>query len=316
MIDIKHLLDSHQIHWIDQGTNVAKGNINIKCPWCGPDDKSQHMGINPVTNEYGCWRNVHHRGKNLARLLAALDIYISEDRQSLIQELANRSFFNKEKSIETTEREKVYTTALPMEFLSIEENSIFSKLYINYLKKRGFTQPFKVVKDYDLRYSIMADKWATRLILPIYVNDWVTWTGRAIGNNPLRYLSPASSEATNIKETVYNYNQLKEAEGDVLVITEGPFDAIKIDMYNKPRVRATCIFGLAATSDQILLLKNLCYNFNSIFIGLDQGTLVQSMDLRKSLVNFNPVIMKLPQKDFGDMNQDEISQLIEKYEGN
>ena len=315
MIDIKQLLDSHQIYWTDKGSNVAKGNINIKCPWCGSDDKSEHMGINLATNKYGCWRNVHHRGKNIARLLAALDIYISEDRQSLIAQLANRSFFNKEHET-IINPDKVYTTELPMEFLPIEENSIFSKLYVNYLKKRGFNQPFKVVKDYDLRYSIMADKWATRLILPIYVNDWVTWTGRAIGSNPLRYLSPATNEATNIKETVFNYNQLRDSEGDILIITEGPFDAIKIDMYNKPRVRATCIFGLAATADQILLLKNLCYNFNSIFIGLDQGTLVQSMDLRKSLVNFNPVIMKLPQKDFGDMNQDEILELIAKYEGN
>ena len=165
-------------------------------------------------------------------------------------------------------------------------------------------------------YSIMADKWSARLIIPIHVNDWVTWTSRAIGMNPLRYLSPSTQEATNIKETVFNYNQLKDSEGDVLVITEGPFDALKVDMYNKPRVRATCIFGLAATVNQILLLKNLCYNFNNIFIGLDQGTLVQSMNFRKSLVNFNPVIMRLPEKDMGDMNQDEILELIEKYEGN
>ena len=314
MIDIKRLLDSHQIHWIDQGNNVAKGNINIKCPWCGPDDKSQHMGINLTTNQYGCWRNAHHRGKNIARLLAALDIYISEDRASLIAQLSNRTFFA-EKENTTSTITKVYTTELPMTFLPLDTN-IFSRPYINYLKKRGYTNPYVVAQDYDLRYSIMADKWSARLILPIYVNDWVTWTGRAIGTNPLRYLSPATAEATNIKETIFNYNQLKDSEGDILIITEGPFDAIKVDMYNKPRVRATCIFGLAATADQILLLKNICYNFNNIFIGLDQGTLVQSMDLRKSLWNFNPIIMRLPEKDLGDMNQEEVLELIERYEGN
>lgn len=315
MIDVKRLLTEHDIFWTDKGHNVAKGNINIKCPWCGSDDKSEHMGINLITNKYGCWRNERHRGSNIARLLAALNIYIHEDKNSVIQQLANGTYFENIKQVETKEI-KVYTHELPIEFSTIDDSSIFSRAYINYLKKRGFTNIKKLVKDYNLCYSMMADKWSSRLIIPIYVNDWVTWTGRAIGNNTLRYLSPASSEATNIKETIFNFNELKESEGDILIITEGPFDALKVDMYNKPRVRATCIFGLAVTQEQINLLKTICYNFNSVFIGLDQGTLPQALTLRDSLWNFNPLILQMPAKDFGDMNQDEILQLIEKYEGN
>lgn len=315
MIDIKRLLTEHDIFWTDKGSNVAKGNVNIKCPWCGSDDKSEHMGINLTTNKYGCWRNERHRGSNIARLLAALDIYIHEDKNSIIQQLANGTFFEN-KQQEETKTTKVYTKELPIEFSTIDDSSIFSRAYINYLKKRGFTNIKKLVKDYNLCYSMMADKWSSRLIIPIYVNDWVTWTGRAIGNNTLRYLSPAVTEATNIKETIFNFNELKETEGEILVITEGPFDALKVDMYNKPRVRATCIFGLAVTQEQINLLKTVCYNFNTVFIGLDQGTLPQALTLRDSLWSFNPLILQMPAKDFGDMNQDEILQLIEKYEGN
>lgn len=311
MLDIKRILTEHGIHWIDQGQNVAKGNINIQCPWCGSEDGSQHLGINPITQKFGCWRSEKHRGSNLARLLAKLDIYISEDRGSAIQKLINRTYFNEQET--KPEEVEVFTTKLPDEFVPIEDESFLNKPYLNYLRNRGFNKPLEVCQDYDLRRSYMADKWAARIIIPIRVNDWVTWTGRALGNNPLRYLSPAKKEATNIKKSLFNFNELKEESGDILVVCEGPFDALKVDYYFQPEIRATCIFGLMSTEDQLTLLKQLCYNFNTILIGLDQKTLVQSMNLCKRLTNFNPLIMKMPSKDLGSMTPKEIISLIGDY---
>ena len=311
MIDIKRLLSTHQISWVDKGPNVAKGNINIKCPFCGSDDHSEHMGINPITLQWGCWRNQKHRGKNIARLLAKFDIYITEDKSETIQKLINKTFFN----VESTAKQEVLhrrNTVLPEEFIPIVGTSAFDSLYQNYLKQRGFPDPVDVADQYGLCQST-SEKWSGRLIIPIWCADEVTWTGRAIGESSLRYLSPKAEEALNIKQTLWNYNALAQTEGDVLVICEGPFDSLKVDYYNKPSIRATCLFGLMASEAQLKLLNNICTRFNTIILGLDEGTLSQSLVLRKHLTNFSPSIAKLSSKDWGSMEPREAREVIESY---
>ncbi|KKM00724.1 hypothetical protein LCGC14_1801600, partial [marine sediment metagenome] len=72
MIDIRKLLDGWKIEYATTGSNVAKGNVNVKCPMCGMADKSEHMGIKLSNGIWGCWRNKAHRGSNLAYLLQSL----------------------------------------------------------------------------------------------------------------------------------------------------------------------------------------------------------------------------------------------------
>lgn len=315
MIDIKKILSTHGVPWVDRGGNVAKGNINIKCPICGPDDHSEHMGINPTTLQWGCWRNSKHRGKNIARLLGMLDIYISEDKSETLQKLINRTYFDATVNAEAKEVEYQRNFELPSEFISIANDSIISAPYLNYLRnKRGYRDDaLEVAAQYDLRRSIHADKWATRLIIPIWKREEVTWTARAIGDNTLRYLSPNAEEALNIKQTIFNYNELAESEGDVLVVCEGPLDSLKVDYYNKPAIRATCLFGIMASEAQLKLLKSICTRYNNILIGLDEGTLAQSLILRKHLTDFSPSIVKLPAKDWGSMEATEANEIIDSY---
>lgn len=312
MIDIRKVLSEHQIHYVEHGHNVARGNINIKCPMCGSDDRSEHMGIRLSDGYFGCWRNEKHRGKNLYKLLAILDIFIIEEKSGTLASLANRTFF----SNKIEYKEKVFegnkATKLPETFIPLDE-TVLSESYISYLKSRGFNDPFGVAKQYDLRRDYEAGKWHNRIILPISINQYVCWTGRAIGEDGFRYLSPLGEDTINIKDCIFNYNELKSIEGEILVITEGPFDAIKIDWYLRPKVRATCLFGLSFKDSQLKLLEEICFNFNNVLIGLDKGALPQSMNLAKRYKQFSPSIMQVPAKDFGEMEPKAINDTINKY---
>jgi hypothetical protein len=315
MINIKKVLSEHKIHYVEHGHNVAKGNVNIKCPMCGSDDKSEHMGIRLSDGYWGCWRNEQHRGKNLYRLLAILEIFITEEKSITINSLANRTFFNTEViHVEESKHSKLLSTELPRTFVRLDD-SVLSMPYINYLSSRGFDDPYRVANEYNLVRDYEGGKWSNRLIIPININEYICWTGRSINNNPYRYLSPDSEEdnTINIKDCIFNYNELSSFEGETLVINEGPFDSLKVDYYLKPEVRATCLFGLSFKEEQLKLLEKICYNFNNILIGFDVGALLQSLILSKRLRKFSPNIIQVPDKDFGIMNPTAIRDTIYKY---
>jgi len=72
VIDVVRILSSNGVHFVTEGKNTKRGNVNVKCPFCGNDDPSEHMGIELSTAKWGCWRNNSHRGKNFAFLLKEL----------------------------------------------------------------------------------------------------------------------------------------------------------------------------------------------------------------------------------------------------
>lgn len=312
MRDIKKILSEHHIQFVEAGPNTGRGEISIACPMC-KDDPSHHLGINLTTGYWHCWRNHRHSGKNLSRLFAILGIFLIEEKSETMQKLLNRTFFNKTSDIEVRQSH-TKVTELPMGFIPIAEDTVLSRPYLRYLQKRGFINPMQVCKDYDLRRSIMADKWSGRLIIPIRVEDEVCWTGRAIGEASLRYLSPSAGETINIKSCLWNFNELKDSEGEALVLCEGPLDAMKIDWYNKLSVRATCLFGMGVSDDQLKLLNTLCSRYNNILIGLDDRTLSQSILVMKALYKFSPVIIRPENhKDFGEMNPEAIKTILAKH---
>jgi hypothetical protein len=311
MIDLKRLFREHNIRYVTEGPNTKKGELSINCPLC-KDDPSFHLGVNLTTGQWACWRNKSHRGKNLVRLLQILGLPYVEEHKEILSKLVNRTLFEQEVE-KVIEQDTIKYTELPMDFVPLTDQSVFNKMYLNYLRARGFDNPVAVAEYYNLCRSLMAGKWSARLIIPVRVKDEVSWTGRSIGINELRYLSPTKEDkGKNIKDCIGNFNNLKE--GGALAIVEGPLDMIKLDWYNHEKgIRATCLFGLSITESQISLLEEACLNFNTILLGLDQGTLIQSLDLMKRLRRYNPVIMQLPKKDIGEMSKDEIDSLLNRY---
>lgn len=309
--NIKELLTKHQVHFVEAGHNVALGNVNIKCPFCS-DDPSEHLGIHLKSGVWGCWRNAQHRGKNLKRLLKKLGITLLDPTfdQSDIEAIANGTFFKSNK-LKYVEGPRV--TELPKEFVKINSSGSIDKRYHRYLQSRGFHDPAQVIADYDLhRCNDRQSPWDDRLIVPVWVGDEVCWTGRAIYENPMRYLSAKGGEARNIKHCLFNFNDLLLDSGEALVITEGPFDALKGDMYGKPRVRFTCIFGISTLSaEQARLIRYLSYKYDQVWLALDQSATANAVAMAAEIAFCCPQITEPPEKDFGMMSPAAIHKFCE-----
>src|ERR1044071_2686938 len=71
-LDWFQFLRQNNIPYTTTGPNASRGRVNIKCPFCGSADPSEHMGISIRGSGWSCWRNDSHRGVDNARLVAQL----------------------------------------------------------------------------------------------------------------------------------------------------------------------------------------------------------------------------------------------------
>src|SRR6266436_4570111 len=79
-------LTDYNIEFVTHGPNTKRGEVSVKCPWCGDDDPSQHLGISLEREAWGCHRNAQHRGKAPAWLIKALIDCTSTQAQLLVRQ--------------------------------------------------------------------------------------------------------------------------------------------------------------------------------------------------------------------------------------
>lgn len=315
---VEFLTDNH-IPYVTRGPNTKRGEVSVRCPWCGEDDPSEHLGISLAGEAWGCHRNASHRGKGPLRLVQALlgcsfaqaKLIIGQfgaaDPEALNQALAALLAHPEAPKAATG---PIKGLTLPPECRTISQTGTMSR-YWEYLYDRGFDDPDRLASNYILK-GCVTGRWKDRLIIPVYQSkELVAWTGRAL-TNPIiapRYLS--SSEI--IKTAIYNEDELLEG-GKVLFITEGPFDALKIDWYGfSLGARATCVFGTSITIDQIALLRILSQMFDKVVLLLDDDAIETSFNTIEWLPK--ATIGTLPEgvSDPGAMTRDQVFDLINPY---
>lgn len=331
MIDIKQILDDHSIDYITKGTGVSKGNINVKCPFCGKDDRSQHLGIKLSNGFWGCWRDSNHRGTNLSYLLIHLlginkkevDLLLKDGSFSdhlnsslTINNLSLGNFFEEIKANDFAVDSLTKSLILPKYFKSFREDHFSKNRFIKYLTDtRGFNNKdiLDVTDLYNLRYCLLGD-FSYRIIIPIYYqNVLVTWTSRAMGNSSLRYLTLSKEKSSlSIKDCIFNYDNCL-AGGKVLFICEGPFDAMKLDFYGRKfDCRSSALFNLNLERSQLYKLVDLMGYYEKVVILLDKGAYSKSEKIyneisifHKSVINYDFKILadKFDIKDPAEMNK-------------
>lgn len=191
--------------------------------------------------------------------------------------------------------------------------------FFDYLVRRGFgfQEVKQLVRAYDLHYCLTGE-WAYRLIFPIYEGDVLqTWTGRAIVPSQLRYKTLSTKEngpeqiaLRPITDCLYNFDGLMDVGGRTLCVTEGPFDALKVDFYGETEgIRATCLFGSNVSERQFYLLTRLAPRFERLILLLDRDTLLnRAQEVGSRMVSLSPEIKLVPEpwKDPGDMTRDAV----------
>lgn len=322
VFDWPDLLKREGIPFIEKGPNVKRGEINIRCPFCGSADPSYHMGLNLGTGWWSCWRNrVAHSGKSPVRLimrLLGIPYWLARKTAGLGEDYVDPEGFDAAAArLLGRETGTARPEELRREFLHHDRyavpitDRIATRRAWNYLYERGFEERDidRLVEDYDLR-TARDGHFAGRVIMPYYLEGkLVAWTGRAIGTSNTRYRDlDRESCLVQPKETLYNHDCVITG-GEVLVIQEGPFDALKIDFYGKAYgVRSVALSTNSVSDEQAAMLSAADDQFRRKLVMMDNATslgFVDSMRLKQQLGfmhNIKAVKVPYGQKDGGALS--------------
>lgn len=308
--DWRAFCNHNHITYVTSGPNTAKGNISIRCPWCGNADPSQHMGLflDPARPSWGCLRNAQHRGRHPAKLIAKLLGIAYGTAAALVQasdfpidsfEEAITSLRNTPGTLEARPAKTPLT--MPSAFKNLADGGYASR-FLAYLEGRGFgLDSLNVAETYDLRYALTGEQ-AWRLIFPIHDlnGELVGWTGRTIRNGTPRY---RASENLGKEVVLGGFGVPDDV---ILLVCEGPVDWIKMDYYGSPvGVSAVATMGTAYTDDQVFQLLKLQQRVSKTFILFDRDALSSQLRLADELEAYSkgPVqTLQLPQP-FDDPGQ-------------
>ena len=317
MFDWLSFLQQRGIQYVTRGKNVAKGNINVQCPFCGQADPSEHMGISLSGEGWSCWRNDEHRGKAPQRLIMAL-LRCSRNEADIIVGVRSRELDSDAQFGQTVsammnpdqgQQEEAGDVQFTPDMLPLVDRG-HGRLFIDYLVRRSYTRPeaVELAKLYGLRYA-MRGPFRYRVIVPVTENGvLVNWTGRAINSNAeLRYRTlstdvekaqkaglPVAALSTN--KALWNFDELKASKGKVLVVCEGPFDALRVDFLGHAQgIRATCIFGLGnLTVAQVQRLEQLIGNYQRRVLLLDNAASMNAISMMAKLEHLGFQLKFLP----------------------
>ena len=287
-----------------------------------------HMGLNIESGWWACWRNrSQHSGKSPLRLLMRLlgipygrarelaglgDDYVDpEGFDAIAARLMRR---NQDLRPEQMERRFL---DLDPDFRAITGKT---RRHWDYLYDRGFTGASDAGNDVDVLcslYGLMAGVsglWSARLILP-YVMDGqlVTWSARAIGEATIRYRDLKLTESLLApKETLFNHDCIAGG-GRALVITEGPFDALKLDFYGQLYgVRAVALSTNSIQDAQAFLLQDAADRFDRVIVMMDNAStlgIVDSMRMKQALFfldNVEALPVPYGAKDAGELSPKQV----------
>jgi hypothetical protein len=323
MFDWPRFLADHGIEYFTDGANIARDNIGIACPFCG-DDPSHHMGISLLGKGWSCWRKAGHRGKHPARLIAALLGCSFQQARAFVDDTPI-SIDNFESQMEALlaagEAVHVKPPKLLPEFRAFRDEKLttLKAPYYRYLYQRGFThsQIIRLTERYDVFYA-MRGAFSQRIIFVVREQGQIIgWTGRAISPRArVRYkaltndarsaslhgLEPA---AGRLPDFLLWYDTLRCVNGEALIISEGPIDALKTTVLGRRLgVFATCLFTSHASQRQLDLLHDIIPNFRRAIVLLDEGALDAGTRIASSLATLGVEAMPLPSglKDPGELS--------------
>jgi len=285
----------------------GKQDAKFYCPFC--HHKKKKLYVNLEWGYWHCW-TCESKSRNPRALLqkigTSVDIQIeilSHFKQSGSKKFDYDIFSSKEKILELFEPDvhESINFLLPKEFipLYIPRNNDFTyNRALHYaMKERKFT--FKQLIKYNIGYCEEGE-YKDRLIIPSYDENFQLnyFIGRSFFDNTMKYKNPRVSKDILAFENHVNWDF-------PIILVEGLIDAIKVG------VNAVPLLGkIVQPKLKSILLKP---NITTIYIGLDKDAIKQSLNILEFLLSMNKTVYLIQypdDKDFGDMNKQEIHQRI------
>lgn len=294
-------LEAHRIPYVTRGHNVTRGNVAIRCPYCGGADPSEHLGLklDPAQPYWNCWRNAAHRGRNPRRLVQKL-LGCNWARAQEIVERQQRALVDAFDEVAarlkapTPEPEATLRESEPWrkEFRPLPGAGPYAAQFMRYLmEERGFGGDAAAVAErYRLHYCLTGE-YAWRLILPFYDAEQrlIGWTGRAVRPGAaLRYRTTRGLS----KAALYGESWAAHPSTDarLLLITEGPIDAMKLQFYGRPLgCAAVATLGTATTVEQLTRLVQIAGAYlGGAVVVFDADAALPALQLAETLGTFSP----------------------------
>lgn len=337
MIDWKQILTKYHIEYVDRGPSTAKGNVYVRCPWCGQADQGFHMGISLHGHGWGCWRDARHRGKSGPKLLARL-LGVSYEEAASRLGVSGTDLPSDQDLLGTLLRAMSPSTQVTAKPAKLNFPTSFKRfkfingqpqgqanLFVDYLVDRSYaiTQVEWLTQRYRLRYC-MNGLFAYRVIIPVYdaEENLITWTARTISSDPnkVRYMTLTTQEdaakqygMTPAIEPISNMllNEPGLLSGELLLVVEGAFDAFKINCVTD--ADATCLFGKAISDKQTDKLFDLADRYEKKVLLLDRDAALDGFATVERLrpVGFVSVVLPKPWKDPDSMPDRELKKFVE-----
>lgn len=298
-VDWRSLFSEIHVEWRDRGANCKRGNVNISCPLCG-NDPSFHLAISENTGAFYCYRNPNnHSGRNATYVLQKLRMS-RDEAERLIRHY--RSGDDGPLPVSTVKRDQTDVTTAWRKFPSATE----SREAVRYLEKRGF-DPDTTIARFDLRVA-HAGKWSGRILIPYYdpQGNVLTWNGRSLWPD----LEPKYKALVQEHSQGYVYVPDYELQGkQVLVLVEGPFDALKIAAATRiSPYLPVALCGKQLNAQKLLRLRAFAQHLDALLLVTDSD--VNAIESYQFLAELAPVLRmryamrgKLPDdyKDPGEM---------------
>ena len=316
----------HNVPFVTSGPNTARGHVSVKCPWCGPADHSEHLGLSldVVDPAWGCFRSSAHRGRNPRRLVQKLLGISFNEAQRLVdeQQLPTADAGELAAAMERLQGGPAVVSArpesagmlLPAEFKPVLGRA-YGKQFLTYLERvRGFPAEMlgEVCERYGLHYCLTGD-FAWRLIFPILEEDGrlAGWTGRDI--RPGAWLRYRTTEQLP-NRVVFNSHHAVREERETLVIVEGPVDVIKADFFGKFfGLSAVATLGTALPGERRAALAMLAQRFKRVALLFDEGTLGEVVSLAPEIAEASGRRVELWRpgiKDPGAMSAEQLHEFL------
>lgn len=326
--------DSQRIHYVTEGPSWTPGNINVKCPFCGLSDLGHHMGLHLRTTKWHCWRDDSHSGRKPHRLIMALlhcgyaeaDSHVAEEKVDLSHfHESVKEFMSRKKPKEDDSAE----LKLLSDFRTLDTRRGRARMYFDYMvHEREFPERdiYRLCETYDLHYCDQG-RWHGRIIVPIYLEDeLVGWTGRTVykkekirykslSHRPNDYGDPVAP--MNIRDVIYNYDNVVLDDWNACVIVEGVFDTFKIDFYGQEYgVCSVANFGTGMRNTQLELLEDIRDHCAKLYHCSDVGAEFNERKISSKTMGLGVKRLPLPKgvKDPGALSMSQAIKMAKSIE--
>lgn len=273
-MQFQDLLDQYGVAYDNSGSgHNTEGWLNLDCPWCSPSTGRYRLGYNLTYGHCNCW----YCGRKPTNAVIAAVCGLPDSRAFALAGKLTR--------VASTATPHTGTLHVPPGLGPLQP------CHKAYLHERGF-DPERIRQTWNVAAIGLAARLAWRVYIPIFLyGRQVSWTTRAIGTSPDRYISAKKEEeAVSHKTILYGEDYCRQA----CLVHEGPLDAWAVG----PGAVATC--GTSYSQSQ--LRRIAAYPVRGVLFDSEPGAQARANRLTNDLAAFpgRTINIQLNAKDPAD----------------